>query len=117
MIGHLSDHSKLLPSSSSALARLEACWLAPTETLSQLLNPWSFVVLLAAIPEPASAPTRFVQSKDPRTSTACGTEEKTTEAVRKRGEFLRRAEQSEILRDFLGSERPEARKSEQNRSA
>jgi hypothetical protein len=33
-----------------------------------------------------------------------------TEAVRKRGEFLRLAEQSEILRGFLDSERPEGSK-------
>jgi hypothetical protein len=32
------------------------------------------------------------------------------EAVRKRGEFLRLAEQSEILRGFLDSERPEGSK-------
>jgi hypothetical protein len=32
---------------------------------------------------------------------------KSTEAARKRGEFLRLAEQSEILRGFLDSERPE----------
>jgi hypothetical protein len=35
---------------------------------------------------------------------------KLTEAVRKRDEFLRLAEQSEILRGFLDSERPEGSK-------
>jgi hypothetical protein len=34
----------------------------------------------------------------------------TTEAVRKHGDFLRLAEQSEILRDFLASERSEGSK-------
>jgi hypothetical protein len=33
-----------------------------------------------------------------------------TEAVRKHGDFLRLAEQSEILRDFLASERSEGSK-------
>jgi hypothetical protein len=34
----------------------------------------------------------------------------TTEAVRKHGGFLRLAEQTEILRDFFASERPEGSK-------
>jgi hypothetical protein len=34
----------------------------------------------------------------------------TAEAVRKHGDFLRLAEQSEILRDFLASERSEGSK-------
>jgi hypothetical protein len=57
-------------------------------------------------------PSRLSKTKlDERSSRLKSTEgPESAEAVRKHGDFLRLAEQSEILRDFLASERSEGLK-------